>query len=104
MLAALKWWKLVTDQSVCVRGAGSDETLNILSRSTDGDLVIVSLAGSAPVSVDLRSIAAAVVVRATRVNPENGAESSVGEFSHNNIQQFGAPGGASDAVLILRAK
>jgi hypothetical protein len=104
ILAPLKWWDLVPDQSVFVHGAGSDETLDVAARSTDGDLVIVYLAGSAPVSVDLRSISAAEVVRVTLVNPENGAESSVGEFSHNNIQQFGAPGGASDAVLILRAK
>jgi hypothetical protein len=104
ILAPLKWWNLVPDQSVFAHGAGSDETLDVAARSTDGDLVIVYLAGSAPVSVDLRSISAAEVVRVTLVNPENGAESSVGEFSHHNIQQFAAPGGASDAVLILRAK
>ncbi|MGA2207002.1 MAG: DUF4038 domain-containing protein [Terracidiphilus sp.] len=104
LLAAHEWWKLVPDQSVFARGAGSDETQNVAARSTDGDLVIAYLASPAPVSVDLHTISAAKTVRATLVNPETGEETSAGVFSHDSIEQFSAPAGSTDAVLVLQAQ
>ena len=104
LITSHQWWKLAPDQSVFVRGAGSDETQNAAARSTDGDLVIAYLASSAPVSVDLHAITAAKTVRATLVNPETGEETSAGVFSHDSIEEFSAPAGSTDAVLVLQAQ
>jgi hypothetical protein len=104
LLTAHEWWKLAPDQSVFARGAGSDETQNVAARSTDGDLVIAYFASSAPVSVDLHAITAAKTVRATLVNPETGEETSAGVFSHDSIEEFSAPAGCTDAVLVLQAQ
>jgi hypothetical protein len=76
----------------------------VAARSTDGDLVIAYFASSAPVSVDLHAITAAKTVRATLVNPETGEETSAGVFSHDSIEEFSAPAGCTDAVLVLQAQ
>jgi hypothetical protein len=104
LLTAHEWWKLTPDQAVFVRGASSDETQNVAARSTDGDLVIAYLASPAPVSVDLHAISAAKTVRVTLVNPETGEETSAGVFSRDSIEQFSAPAGSTDAVLVLQAQ
>lgn len=104
LLTSYAWWKLTPDQAVFVRGAGSDENQNVAARSTDGDLVIAYLASPAPVSVDLRAISAAKTVRATLVNPETGAETSAGVFPRDSTEQFSAPAGSTDAVLVLQAQ
>jgi hypothetical protein len=104
LFTAHDWWKLVPDQSVFVSGAGSDKSLSVAARSADGNLVIAYLASPATVTVDLRAITAALTVRATLVNPETGAQTSLGEFSHDTNQKFAPPKGSEDAVLVLESK
>lgn len=103
LLTSHAWWKLVPDQSVFVRGAGSDETQNVAARSTDGDLVIAYLAGTAPVSIDLHAITAAAV-RVTLVNPVTGEETAAGVFPHDSVKQFAVPAGSEDGLVVLQAQ
>jgi hypothetical protein len=97
------WWMLVPDQSVFVRGAGSDETQNVAARSTDGDLAIAYLAGTVPVWIDLHTITAAAV-RITLVNPVTGEETAAGVFPNDTIKRFAVPAGSEDIVLVLQAQ
>ena len=68
ILTSRQWWKLVPDPSVFVLGAGSDKTLNVAARSTEGDCIIVYLSSRTTVTIDLGRITVGQTVHATWVN------------------------------------
>jgi hypothetical protein len=97
------WWKLVPDQSVFRNGAGSDMTLNVAARSTDGDGVIVYLSSPCSVSVDMSKVTASKTIQATWVNPATGANTPIGDLPNQGFHSFTTPNPWEDALLLLDA-
>jgi Protein of unknown function (DUF4038)/Putative collagen-binding domain of a collagenase len=110
VLASLKWWELVPDQSLFASGVGSDETLNAAMRSTGGDRAIAYFSSNARAVLHLDKIAAAHV-KATWLNPATGECRDGGTYETGNVdgkvkcdlrpQAFSTPASWEDAVLVL---
>jgi hypothetical protein len=104
------WWKMVPDQGLFTSGVGSERTLNAARRSADGDCAMAYMSSQCHVLIHLGKILTRRV-RATLVNPQDGAQSDAGTYQTGNLGTgtFPVPRTAwfttarhwEDAVLIL---
>jgi hypothetical protein len=100
LFRSLEWWKLVPDQSVISSGADQKAT----ARSSDGDWILAYLPNGGSIEILMDNITAADTVEASWIDPVTGDMTAIGEFLNSGTQNFTAPGGWSDAVLLLEAK
>jgi len=110
ILAGLKWWELIPDQSVFSTGVGSERTLNSAMRSATGDCVLVYLSSQCNVFLYMSKIAAKYA-KATWIYPATGKRQEAGvflsgnhngkNFPDNRTELFSTPGHWEDAILLL---
>ncbi len=113
IVTAREWWKWVPDQSVFANGPGSGPNMNAAARSTDGDWVMIYLAGKGSVAVHTDKIITSARCKATWFNPQTGESVAGGTFPTGNCgpgtfpewvtQTFTPPAASEDAVLVLEA-
>jgi hypothetical protein len=98
-----EWWNWIPDQSVFASGENSRLNLNVASRSSLGDWVLVYLSSETSVSIKMGKITAGNKVQASWLDPISGAKTLIGSFENNGTQSFSTPNGWKDAVLLLEA-
>jgi hypothetical protein len=104
------WWKRVPEQGLFAGGVGSERTLNAACRSVDGDWAMAYLSSQCHVQIHLDKVLAPRV-KATLVNPKDGAHTdartydtgnvAAGTFPVPDVQCFTTPRYWEDAVLLL---
>jgi hypothetical protein len=104
IFASIPWWKFVPDQSVFASGVGSGGTLNAAIRSTERDSILAYLSSPSTVSIRLSVLTAGQTVRASWIDPQTGARTSIGEYRTTETPSFTTPQGWEDALLLLEAQ
>ena len=92
------WWRLVPDQSLIAAGEGEGLTLNAAARSAGAGWALVYLSG--PATVTLRTDAL-TADRASWIDPATGEAHPIGELPTGGREEFRAPEGWPDALLLL---
>jgi hypothetical protein len=100
-----EWWNLVPDQSlVAAPNELPSPDLPVAARSQGGGWALVYLAAGGGVSVDLSRLGAPDAPTASWIDPRNGQVVRVGSAARAGIEQFRAPEGWDDALLLLETR
>jgi hypothetical protein len=103
VFTSLEWWRLAPDPSLFAAGAGSGTARNAAMSTAAGDFGLVYLASSAPATLNLRRLTAAVRVRVTWIDPQTGTRTAAGEFAATETVRVSAPQGWADGLLLLES-
>ena len=100
-----EFWKLHADTSntYLTAGYGSGTSVSVLSRTTDGQTMIVYVpnGNSTSVTINLAGIVSGTgLVHGWWFDPQNGATTDLGTFANSGSQRF-TPPDANDWVLVL---
>lgn len=111
-LRAIQWWRLVPDTGSTLitssRGTNGSETYVTVSRSTSPqDLALIYAPSGGSITAAMSGFSGSVT--ATRVDPSNGNQTSLGTFANSGSQTFNLSAGGNNAagdpdqVLLLKA-
>jgi hypothetical protein len=107
LTARRKWWSLVPDQSLIAGAAHTgtrDGNRALAARSGAGEWALVYLGGGGVVSVDLSKVGSVGGLEASWIDPATGEVLVIGTLANTGVEEFPAPAGWEDALLLLEAR
>jgi hypothetical protein len=99
-----EWWHLVSDNTILTAGGQTQgAVLNLAARHKEGRWIMIYLAKTASVVVDISKVAGADRAFAFWIDPRTAESLPIGEFPTNSVERFTIPQRWEDAILILEA-
>jgi len=101
LTALADWWTLVPDQSLFAAGEGTGASLNVAARSPSAGWGLAYLSTNTTVTMRMDTSAPRLAAPVFWINPTNGARKTIGTFPNRGTQDFSAPPGWEDSLLLV---
>lgn len=101
-LESVKWWTMVPDHTLFVKGKGEGVRLNVAMRTPETNALAVYVSNSSPIELQLDRLTGGAKAIANWTNPTTGEKKSAGTFSKQR-ETFDPPADWTDALLYVSA-